>query len=782
MYCVLEGGVQSLNVLESACKARLCQVATSTFTSPINISGLGAGFLFTMKETQRRYGLRSLLQKFARTKRRASSPAAICDTGLNPSGDTISAREGTKIAARENADVALIIEESSSYEAPAGLSNVLTTNDSPTPYKYDPINEAAHEIRLLTILPDEFSAPVRVCLHTIRFAGGKEPNVDFEALSYAWGSQDTMVDLLIGESCSQTIKITPNLGEALPYLRYQDASRIMWIDAICVNQRDLVERSNQVRRMADIFSLASRVVIWLGPAVADTALAVKCFKEVSENIVVDWDRQVMTPTLHSEKPQWADRKEEPIWSPENELAIFNVLKTTWFTRLWIWQEVALAIATLVMCGSYSMSWKDVQDTVFACYCKTRTAIGMQYSELLSHLYDLCRRSSVELNIDSLLESTKYALCSDPRDKIFALFSLFPKNDHLVVIDTDYTKSASQIYMEFARNYIKLAKSLRILLAVDIDETSMNSLSSSWVPNWSSARKPKALEICLAAGFSAPSVSWGEGNTIQLSGCRIGTIDCVKRCGDLEGDWSDLMSKLSKILLNLKQKFEVETYNLQSLCRVLCGGRTSEAYLPARKDLPSLLSAEKCMQEVWMDNTDDSKSYQLFEVSFIDTVRRFCNHRNIFKFPDGNLGLGPSASQPGDIVVVWLGCDNPMILRPSKSGSGRYSLVGEAYCDGFMYGEAILGPLPEHFGGVIAYREQYGRYVDGYIDRSSEKIQWEDPRLSGIPPVAPWKLELDKDGFPFFRNLETGEKTWADPRLSPGELKKRGTELEVFEVE
>lgn len=112
----------------------------------------------------------------------------------------------------------------------------------------------AQEIRLLTILPGSFSSEIRVCLDIklfatedsewetdsdLEFGEDSDPDYEadldltFEALSYTWGSPLEVVDIVIGESGSRTVKVTQNLAEALPYLRYPDKSRTIWIDAIC---------------------------------------------------------------------------------------------------------------------------------------------------------------------------------------------------------------------------------------------------------------------------------------------------------------------------------------------------------------------------------------------------------------------------------------------------------------------------------------------------------------------------------------------------------------------
>jgi hypothetical protein len=100
-----------------------------------------------------------------------------------------------------------------------------------TPYQYSPLNEGAQEIRLMTLFPGAVTSEIRVGLETIHFA--KDDVYDFEALSYAWGSAEHTTEIFIGASGQQVLSVTQNLADALPYLRYEDRSRLFWIDAIC---------------------------------------------------------------------------------------------------------------------------------------------------------------------------------------------------------------------------------------------------------------------------------------------------------------------------------------------------------------------------------------------------------------------------------------------------------------------------------------------------------------------------------------------------------------------
>ncbi len=88
------------------------------------------------------------------------------------------------------------------------------------------------------------------------------------------------MDTTVGDSGYKTLYITRNLAEALPYLRYKGKPRVLWIDAICVNQTNLEERSRQVTRMVNIYSKAARVIVWLGFESENTSAAMNCFQEI----------------------------------------------------------------------------------------------------------------------------------------------------------------------------------------------------------------------------------------------------------------------------------------------------------------------------------------------------------------------------------------------------------------------------------------------------------------------------------------------------------------------
>ena len=95
---------------------------------------------------------------------------------------------------------------------------------------------------------------------------------EYEALSYVWGGTTDMVPLRVHQD---TIYITKNLALALRHLRRMASPRVLWIDALCINQIDIVERNHQVAQMRYIYENAVEVLVWLGEEQIHTITGLK---------------------------------------------------------------------------------------------------------------------------------------------------------------------------------------------------------------------------------------------------------------------------------------------------------------------------------------------------------------------------------------------------------------------------------------------------------------------------------------------------------------------------
>ncbi len=134
-------------------------------------------------------------------------------------------------------------------------------------HSYVPLKGTGN-IRLLSLLPGHVQAPLEGVLTTVSLS---DPQVEFDALSYCWDNpQDknspfyAPFDIMPYEILvnGASLRIKQNLKDALLHLRKHSGR--LWIDAICINQGDEDEKSEQILLMREIYSKAKSVVVWLG--------------------------------------------------------------------------------------------------------------------------------------------------------------------------------------------------------------------------------------------------------------------------------------------------------------------------------------------------------------------------------------------------------------------------------------------------------------------------------------------------------------------------------------
>ncbi|KAF2431651.1 hypothetical protein EJ08DRAFT_669800 [Tothia fuscella] len=144
-------------------------------------------------------------------------------------------------------------------------------------YQYEVFSQNSKEIRLLSLLPGTFDADVKIVLRNNSFSTSSPPS--YEALSYVWGTSQNPVNIGIG-SGNDSLSVTQSLAIALPHLRYTDREKVLWIDAICIDQSNVQERGQQVEIMGDIYKFAERVVVWLGDEANDSDHAMQLLSDL----------------------------------------------------------------------------------------------------------------------------------------------------------------------------------------------------------------------------------------------------------------------------------------------------------------------------------------------------------------------------------------------------------------------------------------------------------------------------------------------------------------------
>ena len=670
------------------------------------------------------------------------------------------------------------------------------------PYKYSALDESAKEIRLMTLLPGRFEDNISITLETVILT--KKHTPQFEALSYVWGSKDKPVDISVQArepersepfsllrlsrrrrlaACSLgTISVTRDLATALPYLRKRDKTRVFWIDAICVNQQDSAERGHQVKRMAAVYSMARQVIVWLGPESQNSTLALRAIDGLGSQLRVDWNIFEMTSVSTGEKiTQFSDPFDDATWK-----SVGDVLCRPWFDRLWIWQEVRLAREAYLFCGNEGVPWESLRRTVFYLY---RTSKPGGFDHLIERSYRLgSYQDYVAGALDKLnymLENARFASCSDPRDKIFAVLSLAHKSETRG-LDPDYSKPAEAVFQDLVLHHTSNLHSLGILTHCELRDDTNGMKLPTWVPDWSVPRLSRTILNSASCLNSEPRVRYQDGRVLAATGVHVAVIKCLETFPQPAGPDKPLFAHEVEGAIRALIVPKIESLSLSerdatvsSLCRTICCNIFADKYSPPSSNF---LTFESCRQYTCriIDTTRETALETSRQIVFyLAQVRFAIRGRSFFTTNDGYIGLAPIATKPGDQVCILLGCQSPLVLRPC--GNGSHKVVGECYIDGFMDGAAYLGPLPSKWQLVERYFEGGSNRYYSFLDRLSGEFQIEHPRLGPLP--AGWYIgdHRRKDAFILYANDETGERTWRDPRMSPEALTARGVELREFRL-
>ncbi|KAF2640471.1 hypothetical protein P280DRAFT_426465 [Massarina eburnea CBS 473.64] len=707
--------------------------------------------------------------------------------------------------------------------------------DKLEPYQYRPLDQEAGEIRLLKILPGNFDDVLRLEIfhaplimperapdtrmpredlqrklppgwrvyetwerrYIFRQPGTRtqwahpDPNFDkqhydcpavldpypnfeprYEALSYAWGKEEDNIKKVImsshvPDSPETTFQMRHNLQLALRHLRQTDNPRIFWVDAISINQGDEQERNIEVKRMGQIYSLAWRVVVWLGPDEPnrDGEKGLDALEWLGGQI-----EYTQCNTLLRTPADLSDLDIE-IWEPERQLpyteshykAMHSVLKRAWWDRLWVWQEIHLAShRSIIQCGSQSNPWYLVRRGIVLLQDRRKEG-DVKYCHVLPSVVlrkrlDFC---NVKLSGDIrlLLEQTRTAQHGREHDRIFALFG-FLQPKLVALIEADYSLPIADLFMNVCSAWIKFHRDVMFLRHCDLGCSGSIPEKPSWVPNWLENSSIEKFLYGFASGESnCGSVEYLKKSELAVYGVFCGKVQHVSAPAPVDGSlvttlrtWDRQFRKISLV--------QGEKWDQKDLVEVLQCGETDEV-------LPGFgySRIEECLRA---HGTNDPLTSSRIR------------GRSLFRLAGGNLGIGPSATQEGDIAVVILGLEAPLILRPSTiiGDQTGYQVVGPAYVNGLMDTEALLGPLPSDYK---AYEEldYEGYFIQGFRDSNSGITFYDDPRLGPLPDG--WEFsrhyEPSERSFRFYYNTEDREVSKHDPRLSVDELRKRGVDVQ-----
>ncbi|KAL1842768.1 hypothetical protein VTJ49DRAFT_4253 [Mycothermus thermophilus] len=633
-----------------------------------------------------------------------------------------------------------------------------TSPESPSPYKYTPLSpDVDDEIRLLYLEPGSGNDPIVFTLHPARLS----QTPAYEAISYNWGDATQRADVLCD---GKGLSITVSLFSALRRLRRPHSVRVLWADAVCINQDDIPEKNKQILLMRDIYTCTTRVLIWLGESSPELAGLDECLRTAKDLLppeVLDWEdlyreSKAIGPTLEQlrreGKPNFADMD----WTP-----LANLMLRPWFGRRWVIQETALAdnnVPRLAICGDIEFSWDDLASvayrlgsysllcimcglstihapgpSMFAWFADETTAGNNLSNTFMVYLLRYFRSHNLSL-VDGVVATAMFK-CTDSRDHLYSLMSLFRIPPGL---KPDYAITMEDMCLRFATAMLVSEQNLKTLtLAPDtfiplgVNPSTPKRLAlPSWAPDLSRQGMVQPLvaytirpQLFHAGGTLPPDTAVSTDPTGRVLRLRGRLVDAIAALVPPQGHFpppqdhelagrSGLQAVLSRRLLNwiteclaiavpfpngeekwvalhaADQTFRRDFYEAlmcgmtgmrdpvpeelleaaHIYCLNLFATFTEPGYQPSPKTLDILHKYGVLIENPLMN---------------VGTVRSFCCTA------EGRLGQVRHTAQKGDVFCVVLGAEVPYLLRPSPGKPGVYTLIGDAYLQGMMQGEALV---------------------------------------------------------------------------------------------
>ncbi|KAF2874995.1 heterokaryon incompatibility protein-domain-containing protein [Massariosphaeria phaeospora] len=375
-------------------------------------------------------------------------------------------------------------------------------------------------IRLVVLAEGPKTGPLHC--HIIQTLLSQAP--EYETVSYCWGDGKDQNEIFIDALSESSATHSSNNATSLPLLvpnsltpflyrtRARGIDRTLWIDSICINQSDDLEKNQQVARMRSIYIRATHTLCWLGPEADSSDIGLTYVSVLGQRLY----REEAAAAQGDSAPQPEKREDDQVTVRPGLRALEAMLKLLdrpYFERAWICQEVIVSGEAFIVCGNLSIQWKFficgflyllmLHSWVFEFYAGQRLSllISLRYSQM-----EWEAKTDVEWWRTLLRHRSSSA--GNPRDKVFAYLGLRSKSMFEELgITPDYRASVEDVYGLVATKALSMGH-VEVLSVPRLVVEGVQGIEQlrmpSWVPDWRWTEKtPLSL------------TKWEENETLQL---------------------------------------------------------------------------------------------------------------------------------------------------------------------------------------------------------------------------------------------------------------------------
>lgn len=548
----------------------------------------------------------------------------------------------------------------------------------------------------------------------------------YAAISYYWGEGLLSHSL---DCAGKLLKVTERVYSLMTHIiKRNDCPRILWLDAICIDQEDLNERASQLLLMKSIFSKASLTIIYLGePENLDNVPATLDLG----NKIIEMTKRV------SPRRITADRLQEYGLPPIEDISWLGLAKlfcNPWFERAWVLQEYVLSDYIVFLYGGH---WAACDYLVLVNETLVHKQDSYYLEELLRPLVgnpmvnfwennssNLSGGISTKLSwMESLRQMRKRKAdyqswglrmlqnrtfapkTTEPRDYIYGMLGILPENAVAhPYLQPNYHLSVPAVYTRLARFLLETKGLENVLYSAGFPRSAITE--PSWVPDWSTQKlattvRQRAIRGEYTAGGPGTKAEWRFREDVlnKIFVCGI-VFDVVVAVESLLREATVRAPRSTITKGELRRNFLFNTMVLirkstrENECttdlalrhiRTLClDSPIGEPYLQP-SELPS--AAEKVAPfygnpETLLKNTDLQREIMeyLMRVYLCDMHTGFCLTGS------GCVGRVPYEAVVGDKICFFQGVGIPFIIRETGANTNEYSLIDSCYVHGKMHGE------------------------------------------------------------------------------------------------
>jgi hypothetical protein len=373
---------------------------------------------------------------------------------------------------------------------------------------------------------------------------------------------------------------------------------MLWVDAVCINQKDNKEKTQQIRLLPKIFQTAASTYAFLEGGDGSDA-AIEMLMQVRTKAACDEKALLERDTTDGIEPElgnnssfetdsgesmetgdgtsskaepyseeWPEdlprvpaswkhrcipRLNDAIWTSVG--ALFDL---SWFRRVWIIQEIVGAPYVKIVCGKWIIDWNDLHLAIEIVEREVQLSddgfphLKSRWEPFLS----LAAQREWEARhyrwtLIMLLENFRYAESTLSRDRLFALLGLASDGNE-AEFEPDYDSPLEDVVLKFARVFVRQGRGMQMLYRAGLSHQSHRF--PSWIPDWT-IKKPSSLHDSSEGGVSFAASGPQQGkikcipdtDELLVEGYKVDEIESISTSSNVEQEWDAYFTEIDTII-------------------------------------------------------------------------------------------------------------------------------------------------------------------------------------------------------------------------------------------